>query len=161
MKRLPPGLTVALSGGILAALLTFVVELLFRKNLDEASWFAFQPGACAFLGAALVAPAFLRLRSNEVSRALLLASAALAMTYVFFGLVNVVKDALAGSETPFSAFVALPVFAFFSLPLALPIALATAWCLHRRNTQLGHPCRARLTIRSSGRPRLARPPLSS
>jgi len=126
-------------GGFLAALLTFVVELLFRKDFDEASSFALQLGACAFLGTALVAPAFLRLGSDQVSRALLLASAALAMTYVFFGFVNVAKDALAGSEAPFSAFVALPVFAFFSLPLALPIALGSAWFLHRRNTQFGHP----------------------
>jgi hypothetical protein len=139
MSRLHPGLKLALYGGFLAALLTLLVGLLLRKSPGEASSLALQLGGCASLGTAFVAPAFLRLGPAQVARALLLASAALAMTYVLFGLVNVVQEFLVGSEAPFSVLLALPVFAMFSLPLALPVALVSAWYLHRRNTHLVHP----------------------
>ncbi len=138
MSRVPPGLKLALFGGFSAASLTFVVELLFRKSLEEAGSFALQLGACGLVGAALVAPPFLRLAPSQAIRALLLATAALALTCVLFGLMNVVKEALRGSQEPFSTLVALPVFALFSLPLSLPIALFAGWYFHRRQNRFGH-----------------------
>ncbi|MEZ5313297.1 MAG: hypothetical protein R2862_06370 [Thermoanaerobaculia bacterium] len=126
------GLKLSIFAAVVAMALVAVVEALFRKDLEEILSFSLQLGFCTFIGTALVTPAFICLKPRQSGRALALAALALLFTYIAFGLLNVFKEIRGGAESPWSAFVALPVFAAFSLPVSLPIALFMGWYFHAR-----------------------------
>jgi uncharacterized transporter YbjL len=111
--------------------LVVLVELIFRKSAAEFLTLSAEMATCAALAAAVVSPLFLRLRVRQLPAALLLGVFALGLTYLAFATLAAVRDMLAGSPQPLSAFSALPVFVAFSLPVALPATLAVAWFCHR------------------------------
>ena len=55
------------------------------------------------------------------------------MTYIAFGLLNVLVAILSGTTHPVGELAALPVFAAFSLPITVPTTLLFAWLWYRQD----------------------------